>query len=97
LLDTEEQRELLAVDRATRLSQIDPRALNPPPRLIVNPHAGYKLGMPTHHATLEAVRAALESAGLRFDLQETKGPCPKWVKAWSIRTPSWASCPWAAS
>jgi YegS/Rv2252/BmrU family lipid kinase len=48
--------------------------LEPPPRLIVNPRAGHKLGMPTNAATLDLVETALTEAGLRCDVQLTHSP-----------------------
>jgi diacylglycerol kinase (ATP) len=57
-----------------RLARLDVARLEPPPRLIVNPHAGHKLGMPTNASTLERVETALTEAGLRFDLQLTESP-----------------------
>jgi YegS/Rv2252/BmrU family lipid kinase len=42
--------------------------------LIVNPHAGRKLGMPTNAATLEAVEAALNDAGMHVVIETTRGP-----------------------
>jgi diacylglycerol kinase (ATP) len=58
----------------SRLSRIDPKTLDPPPRLIVNPRAGHKLGMPTNTATLRAVEEALTAVDLRFDVQQTRWP-----------------------
>jgi YegS/Rv2252/BmrU family lipid kinase len=65
LVTTEEQ-------RVTRLSKIDPGALRPAPRLIINSHAGRKLGLPTNFSTQAAVVAALEAAGLEFVVQQTQ-------------------------
>lgn len=59
---------------ATRLSKINPRELDPPPRLIVNPHAGRKLGLPTNLSTLNAVQQALEDAGLHYEVRQTHAP-----------------------
>jgi YegS/Rv2252/BmrU family lipid kinase len=59
-------------ERGTRLSRIDVAALDPPPRLIINPRAGHKLGMPTNVGSVHAVEAALEAAGLRFVVQQTQ-------------------------
>jgi len=42
--------------------------------LIVNPHAGHKLGLTTNLGTQAAVTAALEAAGLHFEVQETRWP-----------------------
>jgi diacylglycerol kinase (ATP) len=58
----------------TRHSRIDVAALDPPPRLIVNPRAGQKLGLTTNEATLDTVKAALQSSGVRFDLLLTHSP-----------------------
>jgi diacylglycerol kinase (ATP) len=58
----------------SRLSQLDVAALDPPPRLIVNPHAGQKLGIATNEGTVEAVKGALRQAGLSFDLRMTNSP-----------------------
>jgi diacylglycerol kinase (ATP) len=57
-----------------RLGWLDVTRLEPPPRLIVNPRAGHKLGMPTNLATLDRVESALRKAGLRFELQMTQSP-----------------------
>jgi diacylglycerol kinase (ATP) len=57
-----------------RLSQLDVRALDPPPRLIMNPRAGQKLGVATNVASVDLVQAALESAGIRFQLEPTLAP-----------------------
>jgi diacylglycerol kinase (ATP) len=51
----------------TLLGRLDVALLDPPPRLIVNPRAGHKLGMPTNPATLQAVEDALTAAGLDFE------------------------------
>ena len=57
-----------------RLGRLDVARLEPPPRLIVNPRAGHKLGMPTNAATLDLVETALTEAGLRCDVQLTHSP-----------------------
>jgi len=57
-----------------RLSQLDVRALDPPPRLIMNPRAGQKLGVPTNVASVDLVQAVLEAAGIRFQLEPTLEP-----------------------
>ena len=57
-----------------RLSRLDVSSLDPPPRLIVNPHAGRKLGMATNAATLDAVAEALAEAGLRVQVELTNSP-----------------------
>jgi YegS/Rv2252/BmrU family lipid kinase len=48
--------------------------LQPPPRLILNPHAGQKLGMSTNAATQEAVEKALADVGLHVDVAQTDSP-----------------------
>jgi YegS/Rv2252/BmrU family lipid kinase len=58
----------------SRFSQVNVAALHPPPRLIVNPHAGHKLGIATNAATLQAVQSALQAAGISFDLELTRAP-----------------------
>src|SRR5712691_3733925 len=58
-----------------RLARLDVARLEPPPRLIVNPRAGHKLGVPTNAATRALVETALTEAGLRFDVQLTE--CPR--------------------
>src|SRR5207302_1697358 len=58
----------------SRLERLDVSALDPPPRLIVNPRAGHKLGMPTNAATLPTLEAALAAAGLRFNVEMTHSP-----------------------
>src|ERR1700730_5338232 len=68
------ERETRNAQRATRLSLLDVLALDPPPRLIVNPRAGHKLGMSPTTATLEAVEAALNEAGLHVGIEKTRGP-----------------------
>jgi len=57
---------------AGRLSQLDVRTLDPPPRLIMNPRAGQKLGVSTNAGGVELVQEALEAAGIRFELQPTQ-------------------------
>jgi len=57
-----------------RLSHLDVASLDPPPRLIMNPRAGQKLGVQTNEAGVEAVQAALEAAGVHVVLQPTKRP-----------------------
>src|SRR6266850_2467576 len=57
-----------------RLSRLDVLSLDPPPRLIVNPHAGRKLGMATNAATLDAVQEALADAGLHVQVEQTNSP-----------------------
>jgi YegS/Rv2252/BmrU family lipid kinase len=58
----------------TRGGRIDITSLDPPPRLIVNPKAGYKLGMQTNAATLDAVEMALHEAGLSVQVEITHAP-----------------------
>src|SRR5438105_9441628 len=50
-----------------RRSFLDVAAIEPAPRLIVNSHAGRKLGLSTNTATLEALESALRTAGVKFD------------------------------
>jgi diacylglycerol kinase (ATP) len=57
-----------------RLSRLDVSSLDPPPRLIVNPHAGRKLGLPTNAATLATVEEALAGAGIHVQLEQTHSP-----------------------
>src|SRR5438132_9969759 len=57
---------------AGRMSRLDIPALEMPPRLIVNPHAGRKLGLPTNASTVEAVAQALNEAGLTVVIQPTR-------------------------
>jgi diacylglycerol kinase (ATP) len=56
------------------MSRLDIADLDMPPRLIVNPHAGHKLGMLTNATTLDAVEQALQDAGLHVVTQRTQGP-----------------------
>ena len=58
----------------SRLSAIDPRGLQPPPLLLVNPHAGQKLGLATNIAGVQAVEHVLEVVGIRVDVQLTERP-----------------------
>ena len=69
-----DERATRNAQRATRLGRLDVSSLDPPPRLIVNPRAGHKLGMPTNPATLPTVEAALTAVGLRFDVELTHSP-----------------------
>lgn len=57
-----------------RLDRLDVSRLVPRPRLIVNPHAGHKLGMSTNTATLRTVEDALSAAGLSVDVLQTRSP-----------------------
>ncbi len=59
---------------ASRLDRLDVRALDPPPRLIMNPRAGHKLGVATNAAGVELVCRTLEGAGLQVVLQPTERP-----------------------
>src|SRR5207302_3718424 len=59
---------------AGRLSRLDVSSRDPPPRLIVSPHAGRKLGTPTNAASLDAVEEALAEAGLRAQVEHTNSP-----------------------
>jgi YegS/Rv2252/BmrU family lipid kinase len=59
---------------STRLSQLAARPGDPAPRLIINPHAGQKLGLATNTSTVDAVQAALQAAGVTAELAETQGP-----------------------
>src|ERR1700681_1411836 len=56
------------------MSQLDISTLQLAPRLIVNPRAGHKLGMPTNSATLDTVEGALKEAGLDVVVQPTNAP-----------------------
>jgi YegS/Rv2252/BmrU family lipid kinase len=58
-----------------RLGWLDVASLvDPPPRLIVNPQAGRKLGLSTNMATLDAVENALAEAGIHVHLEQTRSP-----------------------
>jgi YegS/Rv2252/BmrU family lipid kinase len=57
-----------------RLGHLDVLELDPPPRLIINPHAGKKLGLSTNLGTVGAVEQALNEAGLRVTIQPTHAP-----------------------
>lgn len=57
-----------------RLRQLDVRALDQPPRLIMNPRAGQKLGVSTNEAGVDVVQSALEAVGLSVELQPTRRP-----------------------
>ena len=57
-----------------RLDWLDVMSLDPAARLIVNPHAGRKLGLPTNAATLDAVEGALTEAGFQVRLERTRSP-----------------------
>lgn len=59
---------------AGRLSTLDVRALDPPPRLIMNPRAGQKLGLTTNASGVEVVQEALEAAGIKCELHPTERP-----------------------
>jgi diacylglycerol kinase (ATP) len=64
----------VAVELRERLSFLNVRELSPPPRLIVNPRAGRKLGISTNVGTIAAVQHALEAAGLHADVEQTREP-----------------------
>src|SRR3981189_2177791 len=64
----------IATATAGRLSRLDVLALDPPPRLIVNPRAGRKLGMSTNAATLDALEGALHETGLDVVIETTRRP-----------------------
>jgi len=57
-----------------RHSHLDVAGLTSRPRLIINPHAGQKLGLSTNTAGTDAVQAALEKAGVDVMVQPTQGP-----------------------
>ena len=57
-----------------RLGWLDLAALDPAPRLIVNPRAGRKLGLPTNSATVDAVQDALHEAGIQVQPEQTTSP-----------------------
>lgn len=59
-----------AVER--RLGRLDVANLDPPPRLIVNPQAGRKLGMSTNSATIDVLEEALKVAGIQATLEQTQ-------------------------
>jgi diacylglycerol kinase (ATP) len=59
---------------AGRLSTLDVRALDPPPRLIMNPRAGQKLGLTTNASGVDVVQEALQAAGIKFELHPTERP-----------------------
>src|SRR6185295_8032308 len=64
----------LTITAASRLSHLDVRTLAHPPRLIMNPHAGQKLGVATNASNADAVLAALHAAGIDATLYPTKRP-----------------------
>src|SRR5437773_2019515 len=64
----------MAVDAQARLSSLDVPHLSPPPRLIVNPRAGRKLGLSTNAGTVETVERVLGDAGLHVDVELTREP-----------------------
>ncbi len=57
-----------------RLGRLDLHASGLAPLLVVNPHAGQKLGIATNQGTLEATSAALNAAGVPFEPEVTTGP-----------------------
>lgn len=59
-------------DSAQRLGRLDLRALDRPPALVFNPHAGQKLGISTNAGGPDAAHAALEAAGVPFDPWPTR-------------------------
>jgi YegS/Rv2252/BmrU family lipid kinase len=61
-----------ATELQSRLSWLDVAHLRPPPRLIINPHAGQKLGFSTNSGTVESVVGALREAGLEVDVAPTQ-------------------------
>jgi YegS/Rv2252/BmrU family lipid kinase len=63
-----------AIAAHPRFELLDVSALDPPPVLIVNPHAGQKLGLHTNTATRAAVEDALRQAGLHVQMAETRSP-----------------------
>jgi YegS/Rv2252/BmrU family lipid kinase len=58
----------------SRLSTLDTRSLDPRPVLVINPHAGQKLGLSTNAAGIQAVEEALAGVGVHVDVQETQRP-----------------------
>ena len=58
----------------TRLSRLDVGQLDPPARLIVNPHAGQKLGLHTNPGSLVAAQEALRAEGIPYEVRETTSP-----------------------
>jgi diacylglycerol kinase (ATP) len=57
-----------------RRGELDVAGLTLPPRLIINPHAGQKLGLSTNAAGVEAVEDALRNAGVMVTVEPTQGP-----------------------
>jgi diacylglycerol kinase (ATP) len=66
-----DERETRNAEHGTRRGRLDVAHLDPPPRLILNPRAGRKLGLPTNVATLDAVEQALGDAGLHVQVEVT--------------------------
>jgi len=62
------------VSTQVRRDHLDIRSLDPAPRVIMNPHAGQKLGVATNSAGPEAVEATLRKVGLNFEMHFTEGP-----------------------
>lgn len=62
----------MVTEPGARCERLDVRALEPRPLLIINPHAGHKLGISTNTGTADAVQAAVEQAGVRFELRPTE-------------------------
>jgi diacylglycerol kinase (ATP) len=65
---------MIPVEAAGRLSRLDVFAPGPPPRLIVNPRAGKKLGLSTNPASVDAIEAALGEVGLHVQIEQTRSP-----------------------
>jgi len=57
-----------------RLSRLDMASLDLPPRLIINPKAGHKLGLPTNVGRVELVEQALAAAGIHVQIEPTLRP-----------------------
>jgi diacylglycerol kinase (ATP) len=57
-----------------RVSRLDVAGLDVPPRLIINPHAGQKLGVSTNAGGTSAVEDALTQAGLNVTVHPTQAP-----------------------
>jgi diacylglycerol kinase (ATP) len=57
-----------------RWSELDVDARREPATLILNTHAGRKLGIVTNTETGEQVQAALRAAGIRFEPRPTEAP-----------------------
>lgn len=57
-----------------RLSRLETGSLNPEPVLVINPHAGQKLGLATNAAGIEAVVQALAEVGVNVQVRQTEYP-----------------------